>query len=326
MGTRFWKFGGCGLLAGAVLIAPLHAAILRRAVTLNGPDVRLSDLFGDAGANAGRVLGPGPQPGGRVIVGAAQLGAIARQFGVDWRPASAADQAVLDWPGRPLPREVVLTALHAALQNSGADPDAALEMPGFTPPLVPAGTEMSAVVSQLDYDSASGRFAAAVTVSGGSMNPVSLRVTGRVEPMVEVPVATTRLPAGAVLRAEDIRLARIRAVLVRGEAIARAEDAVGMQLRRPVSAGQPLAAGDLQRPALVQRRGNVQIVLESAGLLLTAQGVALEAGGTGDQVRVLNPVSHAVMLAEVIGPGRVRVAPGSVPLPASAQTAFMYGR
>jgi flagella basal body P-ring formation protein FlgA len=99
-----------------------------------------------------------------------------------------------------------------------------------------------------------------------------------------------------------------------------------MQLRRPVSAGQPLAAGDLQRPALVQRRGNVQIVLESAGLLLTAQGVAMETGGAGDQVRVLNPVSHAVMLAEVIGPGRVRVAPGSVPLPASAQTAFMYGR
>ena len=49
-----------------------------------------------------RVLGPGPAPGGRIVVEAAQLAAIARQFGVDWRPASPADRAVLDRPGRML--------------------------------------------------------------------------------------------------------------------------------------------------------------------------------------------------------------------------------
>ena len=55
--------------------------------------------------------GAGPGAGGRIVVEAAQLGAIARQFGVDWRPASSADRAVLDRPGRPLRREDVLDAV-----------------------------------------------------------------------------------------------------------------------------------------------------------------------------------------------------------------------
>ena len=34
----------------------------------------------------------------------------------------------------------------------------------------------------------------------------------------------------------------------------------------------------------------------------------------GDQVRVLNPVSHAVLAALVTGPGEVRVTAGAPPL------------
>src|SRR5690349_8906480 len=88
-----------------------QAATLRSMTTLHAPTVRLSDLFDDAGANADRVLGPGPAAGGRIVVEAAQLRAIARQFGVEWRPASSADRAVLDRPGRPLRRDDVLDAV-----------------------------------------------------------------------------------------------------------------------------------------------------------------------------------------------------------------------
>src|ERR1700749_4638260 len=91
--------------------ASAQSATLRTVTTLHAPTVRLSDLFEDAGANANRVLGPGPGAGGRIVVEAAQLGAIARQFGVDWRPASTADRAVLDRPGRPPQRRGCLGAL-----------------------------------------------------------------------------------------------------------------------------------------------------------------------------------------------------------------------
>src|SRR6516225_1690026 len=102
-------------ILGICLGVHAEAATLRTVTTLHAPVVRLSDLFDDAGANSDRVLGPGPGAGGRIVVEAAQLGAIARQFGVDWRPVSSADRAVLDRPGRPLRRDDVMDALRTAL-------------------------------------------------------------------------------------------------------------------------------------------------------------------------------------------------------------------
>ena len=142
------------------------AATLRTMTTLHASVVRLSDLFDEAGANADRVLGPGPGAGGRIVVEAAQLGAIARQFGVDWRPASSADRAVLDRPGRPMRREDVLRAVKTALMAAGASADCDIELAGFTPPLVPFEADPQPVVADLDYDVDAGRLSAMVSVTG----------------------------------------------------------------------------------------------------------------------------------------------------------------
>ncbi|MBS0639018.1 MAG: hypothetical protein JSS43_04050, partial [Proteobacteria bacterium] len=60
----------CLAAAGAA-----QAASLRTMTTLHGPNVYLRDLFDDAGRNADARLGSGPEPGGRIIVEAAQLNA-----------------------------------------------------------------------------------------------------------------------------------------------------------------------------------------------------------------------------------------------------------
>ena len=59
----------------------------------------------------------------------------------------------------------------------------------------------------------------------------------------------------------------------------------------------------------------VLMVLDSPGISLTAEGKALESGAAGDRIRVVNPVSHVVIEAEVLGPGQVRVEPtGMAPI------------
>ena len=304
------------LTAFALSLGGMHAqaATLRTMTTLHAPVVLLSDLFDDAGANAQRVLGPGPGAGGRIVVEAAQLGAIARQFGVDWRPASSADRAVLDRPGRPLRREDVLDAVRNALVSGGASADCDVELAGFTPPLVPFEANPRPVVSDLDYDAGAGRFSAVLSVGGEGMEPIHLRVGGRVDDTVELPVATTRLLAGSVLRANDVHMARVHMTVVRGEVVHRPDDAIGLQLKRQVAAGQPLLLAELMRPSMVQKGAVVLMALDSPGISLTAQGQALEPGAVGERIRVLNPASRAVVEAEVIGPDRVRVAPGAQPL------------
>jgi flagellar basal body P-ring formation protein FlgA len=306
----------CLLFAGLAwaLAAGAHAATLRTATMLHAPVVRLSDLFDDAGANANRVLGTAPGPGGSIVVEAAQLGAIARQFGVDWRPASSADRAVLERAGRLLPREDVLKAAKAALITAGASPECQVELPGFISPMVPAEASPQSVATNLDYDAGSGRFSAVLTVTGDGMEPINLRVAGQVIDTIALPVAVARLASGTVIREDDVRMARVPVAMVHSEVLHATTEAVGMQLRHAVFAGQPFSVADVMRPALVQRGSDVQIELQSPGISLLAQGVAMESGATGERIRVLNPSSHAVLAAEVIGPGRVRVTPDSMPI------------
>ena len=316
-------FLALSLLYAAV---PAYAASLRPATTLHAPVVLLGDLFDNAGNDADRVLGPGPGPGGRIVVESAQLGAIARQFDVDWRPASTADRAVLERPGQPMQRDDALGAVRAALLAAGASPDCQIQLAGFIPPLIPVGAVPRPLVSQLEYDSRTGRFSAVLSVAGVGMEPVSVRVAGQVESLVELPVAAARLPAGAVMRPEDVRMARVNAANLHGEVVHTIDQIVGLQLTHPLAAGQPLAPSDLAKPTLVKRGAMVRLRLDSGGLSVTGQGVALEAGSIGDRIRVRNPGSRNILEGEVIGPDLVRVAPNTRPESVVARGDDVVGR
>ena len=208
-----------GVLVAGALAAEARSATLRTATMLHGPVVRLSDLFDDAGANADRVLGTAPGPGGSIVVEAPQLAAIARQFGVDWRPASAAERAVLERAGRLLPRDDVLKAVTAALVAAGASPDCEVELPGFTAPMVPLDARPQALATELQYEAGSGRFNAVLSVTGEGMEPINLRVAGQVDDTIELPVAVARLGIGTVVRVDDVRLARVHVAMVHGEVL-----------------------------------------------------------------------------------------------------------
>ena len=315
------------LFAASLLASTADAASLRPLTTLGAPVVRLSDLFDDAGPEATRVLGTAPAPGSRIVVQAAQLAAIARQFGVDWRPNSASDRAVLDRPGKPLPREPVLAALREALTAAGASADAEIDLPGFATPLVPPEAKTRLEIEEFAFDAATGRFNGTLAISADSMPLVRVHLAGTLQEMVELPVPVRRLLMGSVIRPDDLQTARVRVSLVHGEVARSPEQAIGLAVRHLAMPGQPLLLSDLGRLAAVQRGAHVTMQLQAPGLTLLAQGQALEPGGIGDTIKVLNPTSHAVMEAEVIAADRVRVAPGTVPVEqtggAPAQFAFV---
>lgn len=312
------------LLFGAGMGEAADGATLRPYVTLSGPVVQLSDLFADLGATADRPLGPAPAPGNRIVVEAAQLTAIAEQFGVSWQASSSGDRAVLERPGAPLPRPLVLGQLRAALAEAGAPADADVELPDFSSPMVPADGSARPEVAQINFDAKSGGFTALLSVTASGIDPINMRLVGRIYPVAEAPVLTRRLPPGAIIGPGDVTLARVRASLLGNAQMLPAEQILGLTLVRPVAPGQPLTITDLRRPALIGHGQLVTMVLEANGIAVSAKGQALEPGGLGDQIRVLNPSSHAVVQGEVTGPGQVAVVAGSMSL-AMPQPAFGGG-
>ncbi len=301
-------------IAAGALADEAAAASLRAAAQLTGPQVRLADLFDNAGAEADRVLGPSPPPGGRLVVGAAQLAAIAREFHVDWAPTTQTERIVLERPGRTVPKEAILGALRTALAGAGCAGDCVVDL-ALTPRLiVTPDMDPAPSVEQIDYDAAAGRFAAVLSVAASGEAPQRARVSGRAAPTVMVPVLTRRLWPGAVITAADLQMARVRATQIGVETAQAPEQIVGRSLRHVVVPGQPVPLAELAAPELVRKGSIVTLELDVGGLSLRAEGEALQAGGLGERIAVLNPLSHAVVQAEIVEPGGVRVVPGSLPM------------
>jgi flagella basal body P-ring formation protein FlgA len=296
------------------LAAPAYGAVTLRDgdVTLSDQSVRLSDLF--EGVSRDRVIGPSPDPGGRIVVESPQLAAIARQFGVDWRPVNIGDRVVLERPGRQFPREPVTAALRSALVAAGIPPNSEIETPSVTLPMVPPDDSARPDVTEASYDPATGRFTALLSITADGMRPFNARLSGHVQEMIDLQVTTRRMNAGDVLTADDIQPARVRAGLARSEPAREPDQALGMALQRPLVAGSPVLLADLARPMMVLRGSSVQVQLDRPGLSVTIQGVAMEAAALGDPVHVMNPSSRAVMSGQVTGTSVVRVAGDSSPV------------
>lgn len=290
-----------------------QAAELRPYVALSDAVVRLSDLFADAGPNAGRILGPAPEPGRKIIVPAAQLAAIARQYGVDWRPASDRDEVVLERPARAPTRRELIDALAAVLRREGAGGDLDVALTTGALPPVPAAAPLEVRVLGLDFDAAHGAFSADVTLLSPGMSPASLKVAGRVWAMAEVPVPALRLDPGVVIAPADLKMLRLRKDQLGEGAVLAMDDVLGLTPRHPLIPGQVIRRADLAEAPLVRRGLPVRLTFDQPGLSVTTQGTALEDGTRGAVVRVLNLRSRAILDAEVTGPGTARVAPGSSP-------------
>jgi flagella basal body P-ring formation protein FlgA len=300
--------------AGFAGPAQADLALLRPHAVVEDAVIRLSDLFDNAGQNAGRVVGPAPAPGRRVVVEPAQLLAIARANGVVWRPLTSADTVVVERPGRAVPREEVLDLLRGELGPMGLDAEAELELPGFQPVMVPLAAFTQLALEQSWFETATNRFSATLVVVAEGMPTLRQRIAGRAVATAAVVVATRRLALGEVVGPGDLRLVRQRAERVRPGLASDPGQVLGKALRRPVMAGAGFAVNDLTLPAVVERNAMVTMVMEGPGVSITARGRAMAAAGRGEMVPVMNLASHAVVEAEAIGPGRVRVAFGSVPV------------
>lgn len=303
------------LAAAALLLASqAAAATLRPFTTLAAPVVRLRDLFHGAGSDANRVLGPAPAPGTRISVQAPQLAAIAREYGVAWKPVTGYESAVLVRPGEPLPRRAVLAALRPALLGLGATADGSVVLQGFTPPMLPVGAMPRIVVEQLSYDANQGGFQGVLAIAVPGDPAVAVPVVGRSVRLVSLPVAAHRLVPGTALGPRDLVMRRVAAPPAGKAMLRHVAAAMGQGVRRAVAEGTPVPMDDLVTLPTVARGQRVRMQIEAPGLTVTAIGVALADAGTGERVDVLNPISHMVVRASVLGPGLVAVARGSMPL------------
>lgn len=283
--------------------------ILRGAAMVSGELVRVGDLFINAGEKALREVGYAPAPGRRMVFDARTLYRLARAHGLDWRPMSIHDKAVIERDSVVVSASEVESRISAALAEKGVDTDG-VEVELNNPMLklhLPADATETVEVEDLNHSAANGRFSAVLTIPVSGMNVRRVRVAGRIHRVSSVPVLARRVMRGEIITERDIEWVRQRSGRIPRNAVLDAESLVGLSPKRTLRAGAPVRMSEVQQPLLVSKGAHVTLVLETPSMTLTARGRSQEDGSRGDTIRVTNAQSHTLVEGVVTGAGTVAV-------------------
>lgn len=298
------------------------APAVRSLVSIDRATVEVKDLFRNAGPDADVVLGPGPAPGERIIVGAPQLAAIAAQYHVAWQPEDQQNAVVIERPGVPIEREQITRALRPALRRAGALDHFAITINDHGLPMVPPGSIADIAINRISFDRITGNFRCNLLIKSATMAAIGVDVSGIATPAIRAVVATENLNPGEILTGSNIKLGWIPSQTVPPHVLTSLAQAIGMEVSRAVSSKTALSSRTVTTPLLIARGAMVSLAVDMPGLEVTARGIALAAGGAGSVIAVLNPTSREIVQAVVDGPDSAHVVPGSMPTRPQSTTPY----
>ena len=304
------------LVPGAAALAADPAASpvpkLKREAVVSGDLVRIGDLIDGAGTAAGIAIFRAPDIGETGTVPAYQVLAATRAYGLERVDTQGNTEVAVTRSGRVLTTKDIEAAVIRALGMRGGIADAhdlALTFDREPQPLrLQTVAELRAAYTY--YNARSGRFDITFETTDDGAGRLAQRYSGYAVETVPVAVPIRSLARGEVVRAADVTLERRPKAGFREGAPA-ATDPVGLAVRNPVRAGQPLRTSDLMRPEIVKRNEPVTLVYEAPGLVLTVRGKAVDPGAQGDVINVLNSQSNRTVQGTVAGPARVIVRNGA---------------
>jgi flagellar basal body P-ring formation protein FlgA len=319
------------LLAAALLAATCTAAFaqsnddaimaptLRPSVIVSSDVVRIGDVIDNAGTSALIAIYRAPDLGTtgslptEKVIAALQAHQV---IGVDTRDIKTISVTRLS---RSLAAKDIETQVARALEHRNGLGDAANLTLTFDRDLQDMQLEATntGALQPLSarFDPRGGHFDVTFEIADEtSPTPTRLRFTGIAYETVEAAILARNVERAEILKSSDVLTERRPKAEVGADAASR-QFAVGMQMRRPLHAGQALKAADLAKPDLVQRDENVTLIYESTGLYLTVRGKAMSGGTEGDVVDVLNLQSKRTVSGVVIGRGQVAISIATPRLP-----------
>ncbi len=292
-------------------VQPTGPVLLKANIVIDGPVVHLSDLFDGLGANGTTPVARAPAPGTRVALNARWLSAVARAYSVAWRPSSRLDGSVIERASIVIETQRIEDATIDALRRRGIDGRISLVLDNpVTRIHLPTDAEPSLLVTGLSHNPETGRFTAHLIAPAEGTPLARVTISGRAIEMIEIPVLRRRLLPGEVIREGDIMWQDTRADRISRNVVLDPINLVGKSPRRPIRAESPVLGNELRQPLLVSRNSLVTIRLQTARMVLTARGRAMEPGAKGDVIRVVNTKSNQIISASVTASGTVEVMPG----------------
>jgi flagella basal body P-ring formation protein FlgA len=300
-------FAASAASAGDETIAP---PVLRAKVSVASEVVRIGDVVDNAGAFSQVPIYRAPDLGTTGSLPVAQVLGALRAQGVIGVDAKDIKQVAVTRLARTVESKEIERAVAQAIEHRGGLGEAANLSLTFDRDVadvrLDAANTGALAATSARYEPRNGRFDVTFQIANDNGNPTQLRFTGSAIETVQVAVLTRNVERTDILKSADVVVERRPRAEVGSDPAAR-EQALGMQMRRAIRAGQPLRVADLAKPDLVQRDQAVTVIFQTAGIYLTTRGKALDNGTEGDVVSVLNIQSKRTVTGTVTGRGQVTI-------------------
>lgn len=305
--TRYFTLLLFSLMTTPVL-ASSYGAELTGKTMVDGDVVTVGDLFTNAGRHTAHVLAPAPKPGERLVLSAQDFARVAKAFGLSWTAPSRMQPFAIERNATLVTVDALQQALASSTLKHDASSNAHFTIDNLDDDIVISGKE------KVDLQLTSGkvnpedeRFQAVIQIRRGETVLKDVVVTGMATPMVMVPVLQHALPAGSVIRAEDVIEMATPKNKMAGDALLFKADLVGMTIKRNTQPRMVLKRADIVPPTLVRRNELVTVTYRSGAIILSTKARALNAGTQGDTITLMNVSSNKPFEAKVTGPQQAEV-------------------
>ncbi|MCF8473579.1 MAG: flagellar basal body P-ring formation chaperone FlgA [Emcibacter sp.] len=305
-------YHGIFLILSLVITTKVALALaeVKSSTIVNKSTVTLEDLFDNLETGQDIWVMNAPDPGKNTTVSTRYLANLTKQHNVYWQNSRNIQHITITRSGKSIKHgdlkyiiEQELDKLNLNNKKKGISfntKNSVLYMP-----------ENSAVedivIKDFNFNKQTGRFTALISVPTGDDKFTSETVSGKTHLITFIPVLNKTILPGQQITARDITSASLPTGSVGQNIIRDKKQLIGMTPVRNLNADMPLRLSDLEQPTIVTRGQLINILYQSGKISLSTIGKAIEKGGYGDVIRVMNNQTHKTIDAVIIGQGKVQV-------------------
>ncbi len=129
----------------------------------------------------------------------------------------------------------------------------------------------------------------------------------RIRKFAEVPVLSRAVKFHQTLDRSLVEVKRMEVTNLREQPLSAGDDPSGYRAKRMLAAGQILTNEAMEPVPAIESGSEVAIEIGGTAFNISAEGIALQDGARGDQIKVKNTTSGRILMARVVDDRRVTV-------------------
>jgi flagella basal body P-ring formation protein FlgA len=305
--SLFFLALGLGLLSTAPVCAAETASQLTGKTMITAGIVTVGDLFTNTGGASDHVLAPAPAVGEVLNLSSIDLLRVAKAFHLNWQPKDNIG-VTLERDALNVDNKKIIGILNDSELKSRLAAGAEFQLTNIHDPIViPGHQALDFAISDTNFDEQNKLFSAVLNISRDHKILRQISLEGTASVMINVPVLKFAMPYDTVITENDVTEITMPEAQLRGDAIARKSDLIGMTAKRTLAPNEIITQQDVNPPVLVKRNDLVTITYKSGPIQLSSKARSLGNGSIGDSLQFLNTSSKKTFEAKVTGPQQAEV-------------------